>query len=187
MGRGLAQTAEQLSCSERTLRRYVSDGLLREERPSGQEVRIPFSEERYLHSHWPLLSGLRRALRTEHDVRLAVLFGSMATGEDEPDSDADLLIRHRSDDLGRTVRLRRRLENALGRRVHLVLFGDAERSPSLLADALLEGRVIIDRDGDWPRLQRRRTRLLREAESEDRAADQAARLAVAAARERAAV
>jgi uncharacterized protein len=42
--------------------------------------------------HWTLLSQLKGALRTERDVRLAVIFGSTAVGEDHLGSDVDLLI-----------------------------------------------------------------------------------------------
>jgi len=166
------------------LRRYVHEGLLRGERRSRQEVRLPYSEERYLQRHWGLLSRLRRALRTEHSVRLAVLFGSTATGDDRPDSDVDLLIVHSSGDPEGIVRLRRRLQQRIDRPVHLTLLEDAERSPSLLADALAEGRAIVDREAIWPRLHRQRRRVLREAAAEEEAARAAARRGVAAARGR---
>lgn len=182
MGRGLAQTAETLECSERTLRRYVNEGLLRGERHGRREVRLPYAEENYLHGHWELLSGLRRALRTEKAVPLAVLFGSMATGESRPDSDVDLLIEYRNGDFHKIARLRRRLRKALRRPVHLVLLEDAEQSPSLLADALQEGRVILDREGIWQELERKRDRILRAAEEDETAKRLKANRAVAATR-----
>lgn len=184
MGYGLTATAEELQCSERTLRRYVDEGLLRGERRSRQEVRLPYGEERYLRQHWKLLSNLRRALRTEHSVRLAVLFGSSATGEDAPDSDVDLLIEHSTGDLGQVVELQRRLQRRVGRSIHLVLLGDAERSPSLLADVLLEGRVIVNRSGAWNKLDRNRRRVLRQAATEEEATHLVARQAIENARER---
>lgn len=184
MGLGLAETAARLDCSERTLRRYVSEDLLRGERRSRREVTIPYREERYLQRHWQLLSGLRRALRTEHGVRLAVLFGSTATGDDRPDSDVDLLVAHSSGDPEALVELRRRLQERIDRRVHLAPLEAAEQSPLLLADILLEGRVIVDRDGIWPLLGRRRMRVLREAAAAEQAARAAARDGIAAARDR---
>jgi predicted nucleotidyltransferase len=184
MSRGLAETAAALDCDERTLRRYAAQGLLRGERRGRRELRLPRGEERYLQRHWTLLSGLRRALRTEHRVRLAVLFGSTATGEDLPDSDLDLLIGHSTGDLEQVVELRRRLQERVGRPVHLVLLEDAERSPMLLADVLTEGRVIVDRDGTWPRLERERRRILLRAAEEDEATHTAARRAVAETRAR---
>jgi predicted nucleotidyltransferase len=167
MSRVLSETAEALQCDERTLRRYAEQGLLRGERRGRRELRLPYGEERYLRQHWGILSGLRRALRTEHSIRLAVLFGSTATGEDLPDSDVDLLIEHSTGDLEQVVELRRRLEKRVGRPIHPTLLEDAEQSPVLLVDILREGRVIVDRDGAWRRLVRRRERVLRGAEEEE--------------------
>lgn len=184
MGHGLAETAAALHCDERTLRRYAGQGLLRGERRGRRELRLPYSEERYLRQHWTLLSGLRRGLRTEHSVRLAVLFGSTATGADLPESDVDLLIEHSTGDLDRVAELRRRLQKRIGRPIHLVLLEDAEQSPSLLADVLLEGRVIVDRDDAWRRLQSTRRRVSREAAASEETSHVAARRAVAEARGR---
>jgi predicted nucleotidyltransferase len=184
MGCGLAETAERLQCNERTLRRYASEGLLHGERRGRQEIRLPYSEERYLRQHWALLSGLRRALRTEHSVRLAVLFGSTATGEDSPDSDVDLLIEHSTGNLEHVVELRRRLQERVGKPIHLVLLEDAEQSSSLLADVLLEGRVIVDRGDAWRQLGRDRQSVLRQAAIDEETARAAARRGLAEARGR---
>ena len=184
MSRRLAETAETLRCNERTLRRYANEGLVRGERRGRQELRLPYGEERYLRRHWALLSGLRRALRTEHGVRLAVLFGSTATGDDLAGSDVDLLIEHSKGGLEQVVELRRRLQERIGRPIHLVLLEDAERSPSLLADVLLEGRVIIDRDDAWHGLERRRRQVSRQAAAAEEATHVAARRAIADARGR---
>jgi predicted nucleotidyltransferase len=185
MSYALAEIATELACDERTLRRYADLGLLRAERSGGrQEMRLPFREEIFLKRNWHLLSSLRRALRTEHRVRLAVLFGSIATGEDRPDSDVDLLIEHSTGDPEQMVELRRRLQKRVGRPVHLILLDDVERSAVLLADILTEGRVIVDRDGTWSRVERRREPVLREAGEEEEATHAAAREAVAATRAR---
>jgi predicted nucleotidyltransferase len=184
MSRSLAETAAGLRCDERTLRRYAHEGLLRGERRGRREVRLPFREELYLKRHWDLLSGLRRSLRTEHRVRLAVLFGSAATGEDRIDSDVDLAIGHSTGDPEQMVELTRRLRGRTGRAVHLTLLEDVERSPVLLADVLIEGRVIVDRDGTWPELECRRERILHDAAAEERASHAAAQKAVASARKR---
>jgi hypothetical protein len=53
------------------------------------------------------------------------------------------------------ARLAARLEEAIGRRVQVVSLGAAEAEPLLLADVLREGRVLVDRDGEWGRLRRR--------------------------------
>src|SRR5918995_7100742 len=95
MGWSLGHTAAAVACSERTLRRYISEGLLRGRALHSRRFELPEREERYVRQHWPLLHGLRAALRTERDVRLAVLFGSTATGEDTERSDVDLLVSHR--------------------------------------------------------------------------------------------
>ena len=39
-----------------------------------------------------LVADLRRALRTEPNVRLAVLYGSLARGDEDAGSDLDLLV-----------------------------------------------------------------------------------------------
>lgn len=167
MGHALGRTASEVGCSERTLRRYVNEGLLRGRRLGGR-VELTAQEERYLRSHHRLLLRLMAALRTERDVRLAVLFGSAATGADRPDSDVDLLIAHRRgvETLAR-VGLARRLSRTLGRHVQLVTLADAERSPSLLADAVVLGRVLVDRDGLWKSLPARREELLAKAAREE--------------------
>lgn len=184
MGRGLSETAQELGCSERTLRRYASEGMLRGERFGRHEVRLPRGEELYLRRHWEILSRLRRALRTEPGVELAILFGSTAVGEDRPDSDVDLLIDHATGDLDDMVRLQRRLRNQVGKQIHLVLSDDVQQAPSLLADILLEGRVIVDRVGGWHRLTGQRQEVLREAADEEAAIHDAAWRGVADARRR---
>ncbi len=145
---------------------------------------MPYGEERYLRQHWGVLSSLRQALRTEPNVRLAVLFGSTAVGEDRPDSDVDLLIEHATGNLEEVVELRRRLQERIGNPIHLVLLEDAEHSPLLLADILLEGRVIVDRGDAWRRLSRKQQTVLRQATTEEEAIHGAAWRGVAEARKR---
>jgi predicted nucleotidyltransferase len=185
MGLSLSQMASELGCSERTLRRYFNEGLVRGERRGGRkEVWTPPSEELYLRRHWELLSALRGALRTEPSVSLAVLFGSTAIGEERPDSDVDLLI---DDAAGGTIdalRLQRRLRERVGKEVHLVLLQDAEGSPDLLADVLGEGRVIVNRGHAWDRLLARRRQTLDAADAESQATHAAAWRAIDEARER---
>ncbi|HST56102.1 MAG TPA: nucleotidyltransferase domain-containing protein [Solirubrobacteraceae bacterium] len=184
MGLTLLASAETLGCSERTLRRYINDGLLHGRSIASRPLELPAAEERYLRSHWTLLSKLRRALRTERDVRLAVLFGSTAIGEDNPVSDVDLLIAHRRTDSSTQAALALRLRRALGKPVDIVQLEHAEAAPSLLADVLQEGRVLIDRDGLWDVLGERRQLILAAAEREDQLTATRARESVAAARAR---
>jgi predicted nucleotidyltransferase len=145
--------AQHLDVPERTLRRAAEQGLIRGERVSERRFRTTLREEAYLRRHWGLLSTLRRALRTEPNVRLAVLFGSLATGEGSVRSDVDLLVLLQDERAGSMAGLSGRLSERLGRDVQLVRVGEAERSPQLMLDVLAQGRVLVDRDGLWPRLR----------------------------------
>jgi hypothetical protein len=130
MSRALSTSAERLGCSERTLRRYVNDGLLRGRRVARRQLELPLVEETYLASHW----GLLRA--------------------------------------------------ALARPVDIVGLEQAETMPTLLADIVGEGRVLVDRDGVWDRLLERRADIFASAAREEQATARRARETVAAARER---
>lgn len=185
MGRVLGHTAAGLEFSERTLRRYVNDGLLRARRV-GRQLELPPEEERYLRAHHELLRALRAALRTERKVRLAVLFGSMATGDDTPASDVDLLVALEDERVSYLLSLGARLSDALERDVHVIPLQDAHESPALLADVLEEGRVIIDRDGLWDRLLDERDRIFERAAQRDAELMAAAARSLAAARAEAA-
>jgi predicted nucleotidyltransferase len=184
MSRALSTSAERLGCSERTLRRYVNDGLLRGRRVARRQLELPGAEERYLASHWELLHALRAALRTERGVRLAVLFGSTAAGEDDRDSDVDLLVVHRDPAARALAGLRIRLRAVLDGPVDIVGLEQAETMPTLLADVLREGRVLVDRDGLWDGLLERQPEIVAAAAREEQASARRARETVAAARER---
>ena len=150
----LRSLARHLDVPERTLRRAASEGLIHGERTSPRRFRISLREEAYLRSHWPLLRGLRDALRTEPNVRLAVLFGSQATGTATAQSDVDLLVVLRGSSASRVADLAGRLERRIERSLQLVRLEDAERVPVLMAAALERGRVVVDREGRWHELQR---------------------------------
>jgi predicted nucleotidyltransferase len=184
MGLMLARSAAEVGCSERTLRRHVTGGLLRGRRVVRGQLELSQAESAYLRDHWSLLSLLLSALRTERDVRLAVLFGSTATGEDTPNSDVDLLIVHRRPGWRTQVDLRRRLRSAVGKAVDVVLLEQAETTPSLLADVLREGRVLIDRDDFWDALLARRDEILEAGSREDELTMARARATLAEASER---
>jgi predicted nucleotidyltransferase len=94
-------------------------------------------------------------------VGFALLFGSAARGEDTPDSDLDLLVELREPGLERAIDLSTRLEELLGRRVDVVLAEDAAENPALLAEAVAEGRVLVDREHRWPELSASRDALSR--------------------------
>jgi predicted nucleotidyltransferase len=184
MGWVLGETANRVGCSERTLRRYINAGLLRGRRIAGGQLELSHAEEAYLRGHRVLLGKLMAALRTERDVRLAVLFGSTATGDDTPISDVDLLIVHRRAGWRVQVDLRRRLRHALGTPVDVVMLDQAEEQPSLLADVMREGRVLVDRDDLWVGLQQRRDQILAAGAGEDEQIMMDMRATFAAARER---
>jgi predicted nucleotidyltransferase len=184
MSQALAASAERLGCSERTLRRYVNDGLLRGRRVARRQVELSCAEEDYLAVHWELLARLRATLRTEPAVRLMVLFGSTAVGDDDHHSDVDLLVVHRNPAPRVLAGLKMRLRRALERPVDVVSLEQAETMPTLLADILREGRVLVDRDGLWEGLSERRLEIFAAAASEEQATATSARETVEAARQR---
>lgn len=157
----LATLAAELGTTDRTLRRSVAQGLVRARRPSPRKVEIPVKEREYLRRSWPLLSRLRKALRTEPAVAFAALFGSAARGDMHSGSDVDVLVALRDGADARA--LASRLSEGIGLRVQLVSLEDAQRAPLLLAEALREGRVLIDREQRWSRLQARRPAIERAA------------------------
>ena len=169
MGQALGHTADELGCSERTLRRYIGEGLLHGRRVGYKGTELSTEEARYLRSHWALLHTLKAALRAERDVRLAVIFGSTAVGEDEPGSDIDMLVAHRRSEQRALAGLRLRLRRAVNKPVHVVSLDQAQNFPSLLADILQEGRPLIDRDGIWGEMSAQASDVLEQAAQEDRA------------------
>jgi len=161
----LHELASDVGAAERTLRRAVNDGAIRGGRLSPKRVRVAAAEQEWVRRRWPMVATSRAALRTQKDVRLAVLFGSMARMDGGEGSDIDVLVELRRPDPVRLAALEELLGQAAGRRVQMVRVSDARRLPSLLVSAARDGRVLADRDGVWPRLlaEARRT----EAELED--------------------
>jgi len=82
-----------------------------------------------------------------------LLFGSAARGTDTPESDIDVLVGLRDPSLERVIELSAKLTGATGRRVDVVRLEDAQAEPSLLADVVSDGRVLVDRQGVWSRLR----------------------------------
>jgi len=158
----LVPLADELDVNERTLRRAVSDGSLRATRRTPRTLQVSLAEQRYIRHAWPLISALRRALRTEHNVRFALLFGSAARGTDTPQSDVDVLVALRDASLDRVVDLEAKLTRATSRRVEVVRLEDAELQPGFLADITGDGRVLVDREGLWAGLRGRGSRLQRQ-------------------------
>src|SRR5947209_1233907 len=120
--------AEEVGISGRTLRRAAERGAIRCQRPSERRIVVPPREYDYIRRHWPLFDRLLHVLRTQPSVRFAVVFGSVARGEEQADSDLDLLVQLRDDGSGARAELREQLETAAGRRVQLVGRDEAERS-----------------------------------------------------------
>jgi predicted nucleotidyltransferase len=157
----LALLAREVGVHERTLRRALTEGSLRAVRPTPRTLDMQLSEREYVRRSWRLFSALRTALRTEHNVRLALLFGSVARGTAAPGSDVDVLVVLRDSRLERIVELSAKLTTVTGRRVDVVRLEDAQSEPSFLADVIADGRVLVDREGLWPRLRRREPSLRR--------------------------
>lgn len=165
----LDHLAGQLGTTGRTLRRAANDGALRVRRVGPRRQTVSPGEVVYARSHWPLVSSLRGALRTEPNVRLGVLYGSTARGDADPDSDVDLLVALADGRSERAAALADRLSAASGREVQILRLSDAERNPVLLAAAVEDGRVLVDRDGLWDGVCARRERLRVAAERSLRA------------------
>jgi predicted nucleotidyltransferase len=157
----LRRTATELSIPERTLRRAASEGLVHGKRISPRRFRITFREEAYLRSHWELLRALRAALRTEPNVRLAVLFGSTAIGRDNARSDVDVMVVLEDPGMGRLAELAGRLSRRMDRQIQLVRLSEAQASPVLMVDVIDHGRVLVDRDALWSGIQKTVSKWLR--------------------------
>ena len=109
-----------------------------------------------------LVADLRRVLCTEHGVRLAALYGSLARGDEDAGSDVDLLISLADDRPSAGLQLAVRLQPVTGRQVNVAHLERVEADAPMLLDRVLdEGRVLVNRDGQW--------RLLRERHSAIRA------------------
>lgn len=146
----IQELAADLGAQERTLRRAAAQGALRSRRVGPRRLRLADGEQEYLRTHWPLLSALRRALRTEHRVRLAVLYGSFARGDDDSGSDVDLLVSLADDRPHASTQLGSRLQRLIGRRVDIAVLERVQANAPLLLDRILDdGRVLVDRDEHW--------------------------------------
>ncbi len=156
--------AEEVGVDERTLRRAANQGTVRAERISPRKLRLPLGEAQYLRQRWQLLGELRAVLRTEPNVRFALLFGSTARGDDGEDSDVDLLVVLRDPSWERRFDLQRRIEETLGRDVDVLTLESAEANSTLFAMAVEEGRVLIDRIDLWPKLSAESEQLTRKAD-----------------------
>jgi predicted nucleotidyltransferase len=152
----LERLASEVGVSERTLRRAVNGGLIRARRPSARRLLLSDPEVAWVQSHWSLVSQLLVALRTEPNLKLAVLFGSVARGDEVKGvSDVDLMVDFRRPFPGALEALRLRLNRQLPAELQLVPLEGARRNPRLLAEVLRDGRPLVDREQSWSRLQAR--------------------------------
>lgn len=142
------------------MRRAVTDGTIHCDRLSPRRQSVDDREHAYALTHWPILAKLRKLLRTEPNVRLAVLYGSMALGEDTPMSDIDLLVSFAEDHPESGIKLAVRLERGLGREVDIARLNRIrETAPLLLLQVIDDGRVVIDRDHLWTALVAHRSEI----------------------------
>lgn len=150
----LASLAGEIGVSERTLRRGVASRLLRARRSGAGAIGLVDDEAAWVRTHWHIVGELRAVLRTEHNVELAVLFGSVARGDDVAGiSDVDLLIGLRQPAAGALGELRERLNRRLAFEPQLVSRETATRNPLLLAEIARDGRPLIDRGSAWVALR----------------------------------
>jgi predicted nucleotidyltransferase len=103
--------------------------------------------------------ALRRALAARGDVRLGILFGSVARGRAREDSDVDVAVDAPGTDL---LELAAELSVAVGREVHVVLLDQA--TYPLLCALVRDGVVVAEHPGgaaaEW------RTRAILELETD---------------------
>jgi predicted nucleotidyltransferase len=126
-------------------------------RPGLRQVELGMRERMYLRQNWEVISAVTEALRTERNVRLAVLFGSIARGQAGEDSDVDVLVSLAEERPMYLSGLAARLTRALGRDVDVLSLKHVRmHDPALLATVLRDGRPVVDRDGSWAALVAKR-------------------------------
>lgn len=158
----LPDIAAELGADPRTLRRAAQRGTVRCKRPGPRSFELDPAEFAYLQSHWDLLGTLTRALRTEPNVDLAVLYGSTARGSEHRGSDLDILVAFRDPTRASSALLARRLEGHTGIAVDVASLAHVRKtSPLLLHQVIDEGRVLVDRADTWEELRRARESIAR--------------------------
>jgi len=165
----LLVVARDIGVSERTLRRAVQRGTVRCHRPGLRKVELAVNERTYLRENWKIISTLTEALRTERNVRLAVLFGSIARGHAGEDSDIDVLVSLAENRPMYLSHLAVRLQRVSARRIDVARLERVDtHAPILLDRALDEGRVLVDRDAQWRLLHERHSAIRARARSAHR-------------------
>ena len=160
----LPAVARDIDVPERTLRRAVEQGTVRCHRPGPRQLKITAGERAYLREHWNTISAVTEVLRTERNVRLAVLFGSTARGHTGERSDVDVLVALTEERPMYLAHLATRLTRALERDVEVLSLAQVRTHDSaLLGTILRDGRPLVDRDRSWPALIAKRPGIERAA------------------------
>lgn len=160
----LPAVARDIDVPERTLRRAVQRGTVRCRRPGLRQFELTADERAYLRENWKTISAVTEALRTERNVRLAVLFGSVARGQEGDDSDVDVLVSLAEERPMYLSYLAARLTRALGRDVDVLSLAHVRaHDPALLGAIMRDGRPLVDREGSWPALISKRRGIERAA------------------------
>ena len=178
MSAQLRDLASSLDVNERTLRRAWALGTVRGERVTPYKLRLPVDERIYLRRHWPTIAKLRGALRTEPNVAFAVLFGSFARGDDDDQSDVDVLVGFRKPGLGNGVALAKRLRKHVDSPLDVIVLENALGRASFMVEILRDGRVLVDRDGRWSELRARIDDFVAQASEDRRVRAERARQAI---------
>jgi predicted nucleotidyltransferase len=156
----LPAVAREIDVPERTLRRAIQRGTVRGHRFGPRQLDLTDDERVYLRDHWKTISTIAETLRTERNVRLAVLFGSMARGQADEGSDVDVMVALTEERPMYLSHLAVRLTLALGRKVDVVSLKHLRTNDPALLDAVLrDGRPVVDRDVAWPTLIAERQRV----------------------------
>jgi predicted nucleotidyltransferase len=112
---------------------------------------------------------LRAAVVDDPGVDLLVVFGSVARGEAHAWSDIDLLVDGpAAREPSALTRFRGQLWEALERPIELLTLSEAHKIAPVLAGAVRDGVVIVDRFRQWDSLLRMRNEIERDAAAEAR-------------------
>ncbi len=133
-------------------------------RPGLRQFELTADERAYLRENWKTISTVTEALRTERNVRLAVLFGSAARGHVGEASDVDVLVSLAEERPMYLSCLAARLTRALGRDADVLSLAHVRaHDPALLGAIMRDGRPLLDREGSWPALIAKRRGIERAA------------------------
>jgi predicted nucleotidyltransferase len=97
-----------------------------------------------------LVEQLAAELAGEDDIALAVLVGSRARGDFRRGSDLDLLVELVPRSEQRLIAIRDTLQERFGVEVELLTHLSVARSQRSWNQHVSDGRVVVDRDDQWP-------------------------------------